>query len=434
MTECWDIPEKLAFLFEPHRYKVARGGRGSAKSWSFGRALLIEGYRKPLRILCTREVQHTIKQSVHQLLTDQIAALGLQDEYDILNNEIRGRNGTNIQFAGLSDLTADNVKSYEGVDRVWVEEGQTTTSNSWKILIPTIRKDGSEIWVSYNPELESDDTHQRFVVNPPPECMTVLVNWSDNPWFPPVLEKERLHAKATLSEAEYNNVWEGRCLPAVAGAIYFDEIAKAEADGRIGRFPVNPKLKVHRIWDMGWNDAMAIILAQRDNSAITIVGYVTGTRRTTTDYLADFKDPKYKGWNWGTDFLPHDGFAKSRQTGKADADLLRGLGCTVKQTPNQDIEQGIRAARGLFPRIYIDEKATQSNDPEIPGLVECMKRYRRRINQQTKTPEGPLHDVHSNGADAYRYLALNAEDMTNDDWGAMPPLEMPAPDQDGIYF
>jgi phage terminase large subunit len=415
----WELPEKLAFLFEPHRYKVARGGRGSAKSWSFARALLIRGYQKPQRFLCTREVQHTIKQSVHQLLTDQISALGLEKHYEVLNTEIRGDNGTNFQFAGLSDLTADNVKSYEGVDVVWVEEGQTTSKRSWKILIPTIRKDGSEIWVSYNPELESDETHQRFVINPPPDCVSVLVNWSDNRWFPPVLERERLHAKATLPKAEYENIWEGKCLPAVAGAIYFDEMATAEDSGRIGRFPMDPRLKVHRIWDMGWNDAMAVILAQRNGSAVTVVGYVTGNRRTTADYISEFRSAeRFKGWNWGDDFLPHDGFAKNRQTGKADADVLTGLGCSVKQTPNMDVEQGIRQARMLFPRVYIDREATKAEpDSDLPGLVECLKRYRRRISAETGTAGGPLHDVHSNGADAYRYLALNVEEMSNEDWG-----------------
>ncbi len=418
----WDIPEKLAFLFEPHRYKVARGGRGSTKSWSFARALLIEGYRKPLRILCTREVQHTIKESVHQLLKDQIEAMDLGNEYEVLNTEIRGRNGTLFLFAGLSDLTAANVKSFEGLDKCWIEEGQSTTKKSWKTLIPTIRKEGSEIWVTYNPELESDETHQRFSITPPPDCKSVLINWSDNPWFPSVLEKERQHAKATLPKAEYENIWEGKCLPAVAGAIYFDELATAEDAGRIGRFPMDPKLKVHRIWDLGWNDAMAIILAQRQGSAVTIVGYVTGTRRTTADYVAEFRNnQKYKGWNWGNDFLPHDGFAASRQTGKADADILKGLGCKVKKTPNMEVEQGIRQARMLFPRVYIDKLSTEpEKDSDLPGLTECLKRYRRRISAETKTAGAPLHDVHSNGADAFRYMALNVEEMTNDaddaDW------------------
>jgi len=414
----WDIPDKLSFLFEPHRYKVARGGRGSAKSWSFARALLIRGYQKPRRVLCTREVQDSIKQSVHQLLSDQIAALDLNSEYEILANEIRGRNGTQFNFAGLSDLTADNIKSFEGVDDVWVEEGQTTTKRSWKILIPTIRREGSEIWVSYNPELESDETHQRFAIDPPDDCVSVLVNWSDNPWFPEVLNKERLRDQRRLPKAEYDNIWEGKCLPAVAGAIYFDEVSAAEESGRIGRFPMDPMLKVHRIWDLGWNDAMAIGLVQKQGPTVTLVGYVTGSHKTTASYIAEFRNnQKYKDWNWGDDWLPHDGFAANRQTGKADSDVLTGLGCSVQRTPNMDIEQGIRQARLMFPKVYIDKQNTKSDDPELPGLVECLKRYKRRINQQTDTPGAPLHDVHSNGADMFRYLSLVQDQLTNETWG-----------------
>lgn len=413
-----EFPDKLRCLFQPSRYKFLKGGRGSAKSWSVARALLIQGAMQPHRILCTREVQKSIKQSVHQLLKDQIQALNLGGFYQVLETEIRGKNGTSFHFSGLSDHTADSIKSFEGCTRVWIEEGQAITKRSWQILTPTIRAVGSEIWVTYNPQLETDETHLRAVSEKKdPDTITVDINYWDNPWFPEVLEKERQHAQKTLPKEEYAHIWEGRCMPAVQGAIYFNEVAAAEATGRIGRFPYDPMLKVHRVWDMGWNDCMAIILAQRHGSAVNIVGYVTGTHRTTADYISEFRGEKYRGWNWGNDFLPHDGFANNRQTGKADADVLRGLGCTVVQTPNMDVEQGIRQARLLFPRVYIDKQSTASLDPELPGLVECLKRYRRRVNQQTGTPEAPLHDVHSNGADAFRYLALNAEQMTNESWG-----------------
>lgn len=412
------FPDKLRCLFQPSRYKFLKGGRGSAKSWSVARALLIQGAQQPHRVLCTREVQKSIKQSVHQLLKDQIQAMNLGGFYQVLETEIRGKNGTTFHFSGLSDHTADSIKSFEGCTRVWIEEGQAITKRSWQILTPTIRAAGSEIWVTYNPQLETDETHQRAVGDKrDPETVTVDINYWDNPWFPEVLEKERQHAQKTLPKEEYAHIWEGRCMPAVQGAIYFNEVGAAEAAGRIGRFPYDPMLKVHRVWDMGWNDCMAIILAQRHGSAVNIVGYVTGTHRTTADYISEFRGEKYRGWNWGNDFLPHDGFASNRQTGKADADVLRGLGCTVVQTPNMDVEQGIRQARLLFPRVYIDKETTASIDPELPGLVECLKRYRRRVNQQTGTPEAPLHDVHSNGADAFRYLALNAEQMTNESWG-----------------
>jgi phage terminase large subunit len=363
-------------------------------------------------------VQKSIQQSVHQLLKDQVAELGLSDFFEVLTHEIRGKNGSMFFFAGLNDLTVADLKSYEGLDVVWCEEAHSITDESWKRLIPTIRKDGSEIWVTFNPELETDETYRRFITSPPPDCVSVEMNYVDNPWFPEVLEKERLHDLETLKPAEYAHTWLGKCKPAVAGAIYFDEVAAMESSGRIGLFPMDPMLKVHRIWDMGWNDAMSIILAQRSGSAVTAVGYVTGNQRTTASYIADFRnDARFRDWNWGHDFLPHDGYAKNRQTGLADVDVLTGLGCSVLPTPNVEVEQGIRQCRLFLPRLYIDKLATDSADPELPSLVECLKRYRRRINQQTKAAEGPLHDKHSNGADATRYLALVADQLTNETWG-----------------
>ena len=154
------FPEILKFLSEPYRYKILFGGRGSGKSWGVARELLIQGAMRqnPLRILCAREIQRSIKQSVHQLLSDQIQELGLGGFYDVLENEIRGRNGTKFSFTGLANNTVESIKSYEGVDRVWIEEAQTVSKKSWDILIPTIRKPGSEIWVTFNPSLDTDDT------------------------------------------------------------------------------------------------------------------------------------------------------------------------------------------------------------------------------------------------------------------------------------
>lgn len=413
MASDWQMPAKLAFLFKPARYKVARGGRGSGKSWGFARALLVHAYQKPTRILCAREVQKSIRQSVHQLLSDQIESMGLGSEFEILATEIRGRNGSRFDFVGLSDQTADSIKSFEGVDIVWVEEGQAISARSWKILVPTIRKEGSEIWVSYNPELESDETHRRFVLEPPPDCVSVLMNWTDNPWFPQVLEEERKHAKATMGEHEYRNVWEGECLPAVTGAIYFDEVATMERGNRITTVPHDPLLKLHAVWDLGWNDSMSIILCQRGGGGdLRVIEYIEDSHRTLADYVADLKALTYDGQkvNWGTDFLPHDGFSKDFKTGKSAEEILRALGRTVRQTPRMDIEGGIRAARAVFSRMYFDKGRTAR-------LVECLKRYRRQINQTTNEPGSPLHDEYSHGADAFRYLALCSDEMRNEDWG-----------------
>jgi phage terminase large subunit len=409
------FPKKLRFLFEPARYKVTRGGRGSGKSWGIARALLIQASNEPLRVLCTREVQKSIQQSVHQLLKDQIESLGLGHFYEVLATEIRGKNGSLFLFAGLSDMTADSLKSYEGVDRCWVEEAQSVTKNSWNILVPTIRKEGSEIWISYNPQLESDETHMRFTVNPPPGCVNVEMNYADNPYFPTVLEAERKHAQASMKPEEYAHIWEGKCKPAVEGAIYFDQMA--QADKRIGNVPHDETLKTHAVWDLGFNDSMAIILVQRVSSEVRIVGYIEDSQKTLADYSAEMKSMKLDGRpvNWGKCWLPHDGFAKKHQTGKSDEQVLKGLGWAVERVAQTDVESGIKRAREMFSRVWF-------NKERAARLVECLKRYRRHVSSTTGEPGSPVHDEFSHGADAFRYLAMCADKLTNDDhkWDDLP--------------
>ena len=185
-----EVPEKLGFLFKPHRYKVAYGGRGSSKSWSFARALLYKAASKPLRILCCREFQISIQESVHRLLCDQIGLMGLDKDFAVTKQSIQGVNDSEFFFYGVKN-NPEKIKSTEGVDIAWVEQAETVSDDSWGILIPTIRKDGSEIWVSFNPDQETDPTYKRFVLNPPDDCLSCEINWEDNRWFPEVLRKEK---------------------------------------------------------------------------------------------------------------------------------------------------------------------------------------------------------------------------------------------------
>ena len=409
------FPDKLSFLFEPHRYKIARGGRGSAKSWSVARALLIQGKLELLRIGCFREVQKSIKDSVHALLKDQIELLGLGREYEIFSNEIRGRNGTTFLFGGLSDHTVESIKSFEGLDRAWVEEGQTVSRKSWGILIPTIRKDSSEIWVTYNPDLDTDETHQRFTIKQPTDCVNVLINFNDNPWFNNVLEQERLDCLRDYPK-DYANIWEGKCRPAAVGAIYYDEMEEAQNNEHICNLPYDPKLKVHVVVDLGWNDAMAIILLQKNASEVRIINYIEDSHKKLSDYSRMLKDLPY---NYGKMYLPHDGYS---QDVKADSayNILTALGWDIP--PRQaiiemNVENGIKAARMLFPRCYFDKTNTVR-------LIECLKRYKRVINQTTDNAGSPLHDEYSHGADAFRYVAVNIELMNNEEWGK--PLKYPS--------
>ena len=399
-----DFPEKLQPLFQPNRLKVAHGGRGSAKSWGFARALLIEAARTPLRVLCTREIQKSIKDSVHRLLNDQIQAMGLGHLYDVFDTEIRGKNGSLFLFAGLAQHTVESIKSFEGVDRVWIEEAQTVTKRSWDVLTPTIRKNGSEIWVTLNPDMETDETYQRFVSNAAADAFVVQMNWKDNPWFPEVLEKERQDTLRRDPD-NYANIWEGEPKRVSEGAIYRHEIERLYVENRVRAVPYDPLLKVHTVWDLGWSDAMTIGFFQRSGAEVRCIDYIEESHRTLDWYVAQIEKRPYR---WGSDFIPHDGRARNTQTGKSTEEALKAMQRRVVVLSADEIEEGIKAARMMFPRVYFDKDKTVR-------LLECLKRYRRAINQSTMEPGAPLHDEFSHGADCFRYAAMCVEQMKNDE-------------------
>ncbi|CAH2606155.1 PBSX family phage terminase large subunit (plasmid) [Rhodovastum atsumiense] len=218
-----EFPAKLDFLFEPAPFKVLHGGRGSSKSWSVARALLILGAQRPLRILCAREYQTSIKESVHKLLSDQIEMLGLRHLYTVQEKTIFGANGTEFIFAGMH-LNSNKIRSTEGVNITWVEEAQVVSKESWEALLPTVmRRDGSEIWITFNPDLETDETYKQFVLSPPPGAIVQQVNYYDNPWFPKRLLPLVEHLKATDLDA-YANVYLGECRKNVVGALWTKEM------------------------------------------------------------------------------------------------------------------------------------------------------------------------------------------------------------------
>lgn len=206
------IPETFRFLFDPPlgglRYRVAYGGRGSAKSHSIAQALVILASMQPLRILCCREIQKSIKDSVKRLLDDKIAATGLEHFYQSTDTEIRGINGSLFLFAGLR-TNPDSVKSTEGIDIAWVEEAQTVSQTSLDILTPTIRKPTSELWFSYNPRYKKDPVDAMFRAGePPPRTIIHRVNYDANPWFPEVL-REEMEWDRRRDPDKYAHVWCG---------------------------------------------------------------------------------------------------------------------------------------------------------------------------------------------------------------------------------
>ena len=404
-------------LASESRYKVMHGGRGGGKSWAVAIALLLLGAQKQERILCAREVQKSMRESVHRLLKDQITALNLGHFYEVLETEIRGINGTTFLFSGLQTHTVDSIKSFEGATRVWVEEAHAISKKSLDTLIPTIRKEGSEIWMTLNPDMETDEVYQRFIATPSPDTWVCAVNWRDNPWFPSVLNEERLKAKRQMPSDDYDHIWEGKARRVVDGAIYRYEIDALYEDGRICPVPYDPTLPVHTVWDLGWNDAMTIGMVQRGPQDVRIIDYIEDSHRTLDWYVAQLENRQYR---WGSDFLPHDGRTRNFQTGKSTEEQLRVMGRReVVGLPQTSVEEGIKAARMLFPKCYFDKTRTAR-------LVECLKRYRRDINSRTNEANLPLHDEFSHGADMFRYVGQAVDLMRNAkarEYAAPPPID-----------
>mgnify|MGYP003148818347 CR=1 FL=1 len=445
------FPSKLKPIFQAFRYKILYGGRGGAKSWSVARALLTLGVNRPLRILCAREVMHTIKESVHQLLKDSIEALGYSAFYDIGAKEINGANGTQIAFTGLRALTAANIKSFEGVDICWVEEGQAVRKQSWTILIPTIRKDGSEIWVTFNPELDTDDTYVRFVEHTPPQSIAIEINYRDNPWFPNVLEMERKHCKRTEDRESYEYIWEGKPRTVLAGAIYAKEVTAMVKSGRVRRVPYDPRLLVHTIWDIGWNDQTTIVCVQRLQSEVMVIDYMEASFLTYAEWSKVLDKLPYA---WGTDWLPWDGGIVSQQTGKSDKQILKGLGrksVRVIKKEGQAVEHRIKMSRTMFPRVYMDNDRREPWEEGDAGegsgifevgeitvvrgcsrLLECLKRYRRKVPTTTDEPTTPMHDEYCHGADAFGGLATIIDRIKNENESALPRYEAYEPAVKGV--
>lgn len=208
------LPDYAEKLFEPRRYKVLFGGRGSSKSYTIARSLLELGWKQKIRVLCAREFQNSITESVHFLLRQEITEIGLDYFYTVTDSSILGVNGTEFIFKGIRH-NINSIKSMAGITHVWLEEAQSVSQLSWDVLIPTIREENSEIWVSFNPENDDDPTYKMFVTkdgvpNNRKDAIVLKVNWTDNPWFPEILKKEKdylYEVNPDLAE----HVWGGAC-------------------------------------------------------------------------------------------------------------------------------------------------------------------------------------------------------------------------------
>lgn len=343
----------------------------------------------------------SIRESVHQLLTDQIVSLGLENFYTPLQSEIRGKNGTEIVFAGLRKQSVSSIKSYEAIDIFWGEEASTVTRRSLTILLPTIRKPGSEIWWTLNPDLDTDAVYQDFVVNPPANAFVCKTSYKDNNWLS-AESAQKIETLKTRDPDTFHHVYEGATRSTVEGAIYKEQIKQAENEGRIRSVPYDPKMPVDTYFDLGFGDRVSIWAAQRTPFETRIIKYFQDDHQPIGYYI---KEMQSWGYVLGTCWLPWDGATKSLGTGKSIEDNIRELGYKVRVCRRLEVHQGINAVRTLFPKLWFDANLCAD------GLM-----YLRRYQWGPETALGvkrtqPLHDDASHPADALRTLAVSLQEV-----------------------
>ena len=413
-----DLPDSLGVLFEPSRYKVVYGGRGSGKSWSVARALLVIAASRPTRILCGREFQRSMKDSVHKLLADQIDMLGLGTRFTVTSTSIVSTCGSEFIFTGLRH-NAEALKSLEGVDIAWVEQAERLSKTSLDILVPTVRKEGSEIWFTLNPELEEDEVYKRFVVGRPANAIVIEQNWRDNPWFTSVLKSEMEEMRRRDPDG-WLNVYEGKPLHALQGAIYANELRKAAEDGRITKIPVVGGTPVHTAWDLGHSDNTAIWFFQRVGFEYRMVDFFSDNAQKLDHYLRTLQQ---RGYVYGRHYLPHDA-ESNRLEGKSVANQVRDVygRSNVIVVPRTDSVVGdLNICRTVFDQVWFDQERCADG-------LHAMRHYRYAVDPDTgRTSRNPLHDWTSDTADAFRTFAVGfKQDRRVVDGPRPPPIQMGA--------
>ncbi|MDE1905284.1 MAG: PBSX family phage terminase large subunit [Rhodospirillales bacterium] len=394
--------EPFDILWQPARYKVLYGGRGSGKSWQVARALVIITARQYERVLCTRELQNSISDSVHKLLTDQIEILGLARQFKITNTYIEcPRTGAVFIYKGLRNNTQE-IKSTEGITKCWVEEAQTVSKESWQVLIPTIRNAGSEIWVTFNPGEETDPTYQRFVVQPPPGTLVRKANFSENPWFPKELQDEEQYLLSIDPEA-HAHVWLGETISITDAQIFGRRVS-------VDRFEAPTEgVRFHYGVDWGFaNDPTAIVRCWVRGDELMVDYEAFGHHVELDDLWKLFAgnvrmtDEQAPRWS-SADADKYPGIPGIRDW-PLKADNARpetisymarqGFNITAADKWPGSVEDGITHLKG-FRRIVIHERCKH--------LREEARLYRYKLDPKTQEILPVIVDKHNHGWDALRY-------------------------------
>lgn len=372
------LPKAFSELFTPARYKVYYGGRGSGKSWAVARALLIMAAQKKLRILCAREYQTSITDSVYRLLVEQIDEMGLSPFYTITKQTITSSKGSEFFFKGIHHNVME-IKSTEGIDICWVEEAQSVSEDSWQILIPTVRKENSEIWVTFNPFEAEDPTYQRFVTYPPRNAIIRKVSWRDNPWFPLVLRNEMEHMRETDPE-QYDYVWEGN-VKQYSDALIFKGKYIVEA------FETPERSRFYHGADWGFaQDPTALVRCFIKDKCLFIDREAWGVGVELDDTPALFDKIKTaRRWPIKADCARPETISYIRR---------RGFSISAAKKWGGSVEDGIEFLRS-FDKIIIH--------PRCVHTIEEFNRYSYKVDKKTNDILPEVEDAWNHCIDALRY-------------------------------
>ena len=398
------IPPKLIPVFnKPARYRVAKGGRGSAKTRTFALMTAVRGYQcgmegKTGQILCGREFMNSLEDSSLEEVKAAIRSVPwLEDYYELGEKYIRSKDGrVSYTFAGLR-RSLDSLKSKARIILAWIDEAETVSEAAWRKLIPTVREDNSEIWVTYNPESKESATHKRFVEQTPDDAIVVDMNWRDNPWFPAVLEAERLEDKRKRPDI-YDHVWEGDFLVHAEGAYYATEMRDAKDQGRIGTVAYAPSMPVTTAWDLGVGDSTAIWFAQHVGAEVRLIDYYESSGVGLDHYVRVLNE---KGYIYGNHILPHDVRVRELGSGKSRMEVLDSLGARpISVAPQLMVDDGIQAVRSMLANCWFDAERCERG-------IDALRQYHREYDDNGKVWRSrPSHDWASHGSDAFRYLAV----------------------------
>ena len=375
------IPEAFAPLWTPARNKTFYGGRGSAKSWTVATWLVIRAATETLRVGCFREFQASIADSVHRLLTDRIETLGLTGAFRITDKSITcPRTGSEFLFKGLRN-NVQEIKSTEGIDIAWVEEAQAVSEYSWLILEPTIRKAGSEIVVTFNTQEESDPTYKKFVLNPPPSSIVRKVGWQDNPWFPPELDRLRVHMRDTDPDA-YDWVWEGHCRK-ISEAVIFRHRVTVEA------FDTPPEgVRFYHGVDWGFANDPAVMIRCWIRDDILYVDEEAFGFHVELDELPAFFDRHITTCrNWPIK-------ADAAQPAEISYIGRQGFAIEAAAKWSGNVEDGVKYLKA-FKRIIVHERCK--------NIAQEFRLYSYKVDKQTGDILPIIVDRWNHGIDALRY-------------------------------